>query len=372
MIGSSSYDAPIRYVPAVYWRQSEMLALEGIEKDVPDVAPLITLKRPGFIDPPDTGGEGPSDFDGPRLADAADLPVDSYVRKVADQIADIAFGKGRLVAAVPLPFVYCDTSEVDDAAGRTMMPQLLERADSPVVPVWRTRTPKTRLNAMLPWADDGRGIAVRAVLGDLLNGFKGIPEAVRSRASQTDVIFDYGYIDRSQTFPPASPSWFERLTDLTKAYPWRRVVLLAGSFRPSLTRYSRFMEPRLCRDMQDAFARQHDGPKVIRGDYTCVHPELIDSPHGSHNPNVRYAFDDVWVIYRERPVPAPLPSPYRAIYRACTGDPTFKSNKFSVGDFAMHDVAAFDREPGWAKASLARGISHHIRTATLEARSSRF
>lgn len=367
MTAPTGVAARIAYMPALHWRQAEMAALDGVENTDDLVAPLLTLKRPGIIDPPDPTSEVEARFLEPKFEDlAATQFANAYVDRVADQISEIAFGSGRLGLGRPLPYVYCDTGDLDAAAGFSQMTRLIARIDGPAVPVWRSRTYLPRLVEALRLGADGRGLAARIVLGDIL-GPSGLPSELRQAASSVDLILDLSADVVGMSLLPAAPSWFERWATLIASRPWRRVILLAGGFPQALPRYGTFEWSRACKKMHVAFARWNSGRPVIRGDYACVYPNLIESYGGSHNPNLRYAWDDVWVIHRAPPVPPGERSPYWELSKRCADHNSFKSSGYSKGDEAIYATSREQRQPGWAKSGLFRSISHHLQVATLEA-----
>jgi hypothetical protein len=366
------------YVPALYWRQAEMLALDGLDYESNLIAPLLTLKAPGVIDPPDPEGKGEARFLEARFEDAAATRSrNAYIDRVAEQVGQIAFGVGRLDLKHPLPFVYADTAHVDAAMGWSQLERLVSRVDGPVVPVWRSRTPRTEEHPSVPTSEaalreairlgaDGRGLAARVVLGNIVTK-SALPSALRQAAPSVDLILDLGADVAEMSRTPGRPSWFEAFSRFVESEPWRRVILLSGGFPRSLHRHKTFEIQRSCRKMYAAFAQFHTGRHVIPGDYGCVFPELIEKHGGSHNPNIRYASSETWVIHRAAPAPPSEPSPYWELSRTCVDHPTFKSVTYSVGDEAIYATSQGLRAPGWAKSGLARSLSHHLRLATLEA-----
>jgi hypothetical protein len=303
----------------------------------------------------------------PKFEDLAATEVaDRYIDRVANQISEIAFGSGRLGLGRPLPYVYCDTGDVDAGVIVSQMTRLITRIDGQAVPVWRSRTSLPRLGEAIRLGADGRGLAARISLGDIL-GPSGLPKQLRQAAPQVDLILDLSADVVGMSLFPAAPSWFERYSALIASHPWRRVILLAGGFPQALHRYDTFEWPRACKKMHVAFARWNSGRRVIRADYACVYPNIIESYGGSHNPNLRYAWEDVWVIHRAPPVPPGERSPYWELSKRCTDHNSFKTPGYSKGDEAIYATSREQREPGWAKSALFRSISHHLQVATLEA-----
>jgi hypothetical protein len=293
-----------------------MNALEGVENDADRIAPLITLKPPGVPDPPDPQSEVESPFLDSRLADTAMLAPSKYIDVVGGQIGAIAFGEGRLAIGRPLPFVYCDTANVDNFFGECQMARIISRIDGPVVPVWRSRTPMSRLEEALRLGGDGRGIAARIVIGDLVTRTT-LPARVRDAARHVDLILDLSDDVQIMTTTPSAPSWFERFISVSNDLPWRRVVLVAGGFPKTVHRTGSFPIKRTCKEMHLAFARANSGRYVVRGDYGCIYPELIEVYGGRHHPNLRYASDDAWIVHRADRVPVGQRSPYWKLSRDC-------------------------------------------------------
>ncbi len=343
-----------------------MAALEGVENDADQLAPLITLKPPGMPDPPDVEAEVEPRFLEPRLVDTATQPPHAYIDAVGEQIGAIAFGEGRLALGRPLPFVYCDTAEADDYFDTSRMRQLLGRICGPAVPVWRSRTPESRLAEALRLGGDGRGIAARVQIGDLVTQ-QALPASLRLTADHVDLILDLSEDVQTMSTVPSDPSWFERFMAVANDLPWRRVVLLAGGFPKTLKRLGSFQIARSCKKMQLALAEMNTGRHIIRGDYGCIYPKLITLHSGRHHPNLRYASDDSWIVHRADPAPPGEKSPYWSLSRDCIDHQSFKSPKYSVGDRAIYETAKGRWPPGWAKSALARALSHHLRLATLEA-----
>ena len=225
-------------------------------------------------------------------------------------------------------------------------------------------------------ATHGHGVMLR--LGDAggwpdLAAFRArVPSLLRVlkiRSDELHVLLDYQAIDDHATLAAVIPHVDVWLADLATSGPYASITVASGAFPDAITDLPTAAPAHLPR----LDAQVYNGLTVPAGmdvdyaDFHINHPSHGPSVPRGPLPNLRYAADDHWLVWRERRDPAIGLVGNRPFYIVCENivkQPEWAGAAFSWGDGEVDVRVGFPNTigSGAAKEWRAYGVSHHLQT----------
>lgn len=159
-------------------------------------------------------------------------------------------------------------------------------------------------------------------------------------------------------------------TAIDAVSPWatalgaRTVTLAAGAFRQSISDLPRGTSTSLPR--HDAALWKQHAHGFDFGDYAVNHPSMPSAePRRGPKPNLRYTYQDQWLVWREDKVSAPgyrANEPFYALCDRVVAHPAWSGAAHCWGDDKVSQVASRQATQGGATQWRSYGTSHHIET----------
>lgn len=214
---------------------------------------------------------------------------------------------------------------------------------------------------------DNRGAVIRVEAEDLLDDasdtrtdLQSTLDALGLKMANVDLVIDCGLVDGSSTVLSAVAS--QCLGTLSNVGQWRSVVVAFSAFPPSVADFvPKNGVGAIPRTDAGAFAllrRSFNVRGIIFADYTVGVP-TYSSVNFSPIPNIRYAYQENWIIHRgfQRKDPS---TQYRTLAKQITSSSYYSGPAFSPGDQQIQDVATEASGPGNATTHLRVAISRHV------------
>ena len=183
-------------------------------------------------------------------------------------------------------------------------------------------------------------------------------------AAEVDLLIDLGAVESQQAVSHATGIATQMLHWAYQNGPWRSVAVASGAFPRSTSNLSVGGASPVHRFDADLFANVIAGnPPIIPdfGDYAIWHPRLPSEPGYRPMPNLRYANQREWQVYRERRI-RPGNESFYTLCGKVVGSrhwPTTGAH-YSFGDAEIERCSLEVPGPGTAAHWLQWGASHHF------------
>lgn len=254
------------YVPALKWRQGEKLALKNLsERLKSSIIPLIELVN--------DEGDNPEDLSN---------DLSAFWSKTA----------------------YLDVHYRPQHFARTALDNITSHNQGiDIIPVVRLDSPQIVIEGVKNVAGIyNNGLALRVIVNQDIN-FSLLPEDIRlilerlsGARDKIDLIIDFGYLEgKTQTYQMT----LESIADSISFNDWRRVIVVAGNFPPSLQGFRPNEDNLLKRSELKLWQKNKvtRGRELIYSDYTIRYPDNITKGlRGSKS--VRYTLENDFQIFR--------------------------------------------------------------------------
>lgn len=195
-------------------------------------------------------------------------------------------------------------------------------------------------------------------------------------SEEIDLVLDYAEIDSERTVDRISRSAQEAVQWAARRN-WRSVTLLCGSF-PSTISHLDFDQENILPRFEVQLWRnlalgESNGVDLHYGDYATNHPATqtglaFRGPY----PNLRYARDDAWIVYRRKATKDEGNNAFYDICQEVIDSPDWEGESFSWADRQI--AAGARKREGWGNATkwVSLGMARHFevvkhRLATLGA-----
>ncbi len=330
------------YVPALKWRQGEKLAL----KNLPDrlkssIIPLIELVN--------DEGDNPEDLSN---------DLSTFWSKTA--YLDVHY-RPQYFARTALNNVTSHNQNID------------------IIPVVRLDSPQIVIEGVKNVAGIyNNGFALRIIASQdidfslLSEDVKLMLERLAGSKDKVDLMIDFGYLEgKTQTYRAT----LENIADSISFNGWRRVIVVAGNFPPSLQGFRPNEDNLLKRSELELWQKNRvtRGRELIYSDYTVRYPDNVTKGlRGSKS--VRYTLEDNFQVFRgtredksfkylvhAMNIKALYSDEYPESY--CWGDETIveKANQLEKCLSDGADPETYEGfSPGGAKEGVALSVNHHM------------
>lgn len=179
---------------------------------------------------------------------------------------------------------------------------------------------------------------------------------------QIDLLLDYGVVASPRDVTRCVPVATAAIAWAASSGPWRSVTLASGSFPTSISSLALGAATPLRRYDAALFAAVYSaGPalEIDYGDYGINHPRMpVPVPRGP-KPNLRYASNADWQVYREDTV---LPG-HQSFFTLCgrlVNSAHWAGANYSAGDREVERCSRGVGGAGRATEWLAYSTSHHL------------
>lgn len=148
--------------------------------------------------------------------------------------------------------------------------------------------------------------------------------------------------------------------------PWASVTLASGAFPSQITSVPKGKPvalPRGDAELWNLAKKKSPVPNLRYGDYGVRHPSLPTSGFGGPLPNLRYAADTEWIVWRES---KDQKHPNGSFFHVCAGivgHRSFKGGAFSWADGVIQTKSGLqpgDPGPGTGTEWITYGMNHHF------------
>lgn len=179
-----------------------------------------------------------------------------------------------------------------------------------------------------------------------------------------DLLIDFGVVEKARDIGRITPAATQMLEWAAQCGPWRSVTLASGAFPESISGLPSGKPTPLHRYDAELFCRVVEGrPSVTPdfGDYGIWHPGAAANIAHPSNPNLKYAYQRDWQVYREQKAPTGHESFFALCKRVVDSEHwPLAGASYSAGDTEIARCAKMERGPGAAREWLQWGASHHF------------
>lgn len=304
-------------------------------------------------------------------------PVFEVVSKHGDD-ADLVNLRRRLLASSAGAAVGLDASDMDlsrpvGTTGQRPIRWLADQlAGVPLQPVMRISYADAALRDVGNAArTHGVGAFLRMPVAEL--PATGLDAAVQRTLagsgldpSEVDLLLDGGAVDTAARFTTVETQ-LGSVVPWALGYPWRRIIATSGAFPASISNLPKggpTLLPRRDADLFDRVAAiaAGSGRDVTYGDYGVNHPGP-PGPGRGPLPNLRYAHDRAWAVFREERA-LPGNQSFFTLAGRVINSPHWPARSCCWGDMELVRCAASTGGPGGATEWRAYSTSHHISAVT--------
>lgn len=146
--------------------------------------------------------------------------------------------------------------------------------------------------------------------------------------------------------------------------PWAATTLAAGAFPAQISNLPKStpnLIPRSDAALWNSVRSTSVVPNLLFGDYGTRHPELMDGQvWNGPLPNLRYAVDAHWVVWREAKDQQQPHSTFYEVCRNIVSHPQFCGSQYSWGDGVIEQKSRNTPGPGSGTEWIIYGLNHHI------------
>lgn len=189
----------------------------------------------------------------------------------------------------------------------------------------------------------------------------GALQAVGLSPQETDLLIDYSVIPNAGAVAQAVPRALTMLQWAASNGPWRSVTLGSGAFPASITTFVKGTSTGVPRFDAALYAQVVGlNPAVVPnyGDYGIQHPSMPPDGGRSPLPNLRYASDGEWQVWREERIAGN--DSFKTLSSKVVASPQWAGPTFSAGDNEVDRCARDVRGPGGPREWVQWGLSHHL------------
>lgn len=295
----------------------------------------------------------------------------SGTKPLSVQVAEIAKRVTNWAAKRPL-FVDASSLDIGTPTAPSWTTLFSGIAGSKAIPVVRLANSAPQLAALVSAGSLGAtGCAVRVVVTDLAtlptlaSRVSALLTTVGVGSVDADLLLDMGYVD-SVSVGSRAVSAQAAIVALRAVGPWRTETLISGAFPKALTVPTYTPTPLLRYDAQ-LWMSVTAGPlgTLGFGDYTVSHPVSAGTVGFRSAPNIRYARDRDWLIFKGDLTTHPGNEALFHLVDQLKAQPGLFTPKFSWGDeeWDARDTGALvigTPGPGGGREWRAWSTSHHI------------
>ena len=181
--------------------------------------------------------------------------------------------------------------------------------------------------------------------------------------AETNLLIDFGPVQDVSQVVQAAQLAVQMLQWANNSGPWRSVTVAAGAFPLSISTFLTGVATPVRRYDAELFDRIMAGRPPVSldyGDYGIVHPRMMTGGGNIPRPNLRYASQREWQVYRET-ISSP---PYALFYDICdkvvaSGHWPVVGAGYSAGDAQIYQRTRRQCGTGTATHWLRWGWSHH-------------